>query len=284
MKAILVPTDFSKPAEDALKYAVELAKKEDAKIFLLHVYKFIYVSPIVSSDLVVEQFRASEQDVLKKLKKICTKIIEKSKINCVPLNREGLVVDTILDIAKKKRINKIVMGTNGASLVSRAIIGSNTAKVVQHANCPVIVIPEGVKYKPIKHITYATDYHASDLISLKNLLETAKVHKAKITLLHISEEQFSPELERQFLKNFSIKIKKKFDPERMLFKLVYGKNVVKRLEEYIKSEPVDMIVMSTTQRMAYEKLFEGSITKNFSYHTNIPLMVFHHKEKAVIFL
>ena len=97
MKTILVPTDFSKGAENALEYAVALAKNENAKIVLLNAYHLtVYISELTGKSdrqIVVEM----ESSVNKNLQSLCKNISKTKKVKCEYISKYDLAVDGILD-------------------------------------------------------------------------------------------------------------------------------------------------------------------------------------------
>lgn len=283
MKTILVPTDFSKNANNALNYAIEIAKKEHAKIILLHAFHVAYIYPDIPIQDLTEQIQAEEQLAHKQLKLLCDKVEESGTLKCEFIYKESLAVDFILYTIKKKKPDLVIMGTRGASGIKELIIGSNTAKVVEKAKCPVIVVPEKSSFSPIKNITYATDYNLSDINVLEKLIEIAKLFDAKITLLHVCFEVFTHEAEEEFLDIFKNKVKNEIHYHKMDFKLVYGNNFVDVLDNYIKHESPDLISMSTHYKNLFDKLFGTNSTKKMTYHTTIPLLAFHYKEIPVEF-
>ncbi|TAL60147.1 MAG: universal stress protein, partial [Bacteroidetes bacterium] len=130
MKTILVPTDFSKDASNAVRYATAIAKKEKAKIILLHAFHFTYISPDVPAQFAAETIEAMKADSEHKLKLISSEIV-KSKIECEYLNNEGFTLDVILKAIEKQKPDLVIMGTKGASGIKEVLIGSNTAKVIE---------------------------------------------------------------------------------------------------------------------------------------------------------
>lgn len=285
MKTILVPTDFSKNATNALNYAVALAKKENAKIILLHVYYILYISTEVPMDFYSAQVAAAEQAASKKLKSLCKKVQNIQKIKCEIINREGLTVDTILDTIKKKKPDMVIMGTKGASGIKEVFMGSNTASVIKKAKCPIIAVPERASFKGIKNITYASDYHSSDIVALKKIVELAKMFKSNITILHIFSGEFAHDLEEDHLKKFKQKVKSKIAYTKIKYHLTYGRqSLITTLANYVKSESPDLLVMSTFSGNLFDKLFGTSDTKKMAFHTKIPLLAFHYKQESVVFI
>ena len=80
MKTILVPTDFSKNAENALTYAIQLAKKEEFKILLFHAFHYNYSGIDTSPEIVLEQSIFIQEGIEKRLKTLAQKTANKNHI------------------------------------------------------------------------------------------------------------------------------------------------------------------------------------------------------------
>lgn len=275
MRTILVPTDFSKNAKNALNYAIAMATKEKAKIILLHSFNITYTSPDIPMAYYEEQLIATENEVKKILEGLCNYVKKKSKVECSAISREGIAVDVILEVTKKKKIDMVIMGTKGASGIKEVLIGSNSAKVVSKSKCPVIVVPEKGVFEGIKKIVFATDYHSDDIIILKKLVEFAKIFKSKIQVLHVTEDEYSDE--SGAMESFARLVKKKVEYKSMSYHLLPGAEIEKKLHQHLKKESVDMLAISTSDKTLIERIFSKSVARKLVYHTRIPLMVFHRK-------
>lgn len=137
---ILVATDFSECAEQALDYAVALAGKLDAKIHLLHVIvipamAIPEVGIAVSSTLIESTARTQQTELDKRASRYAAASLE-------TVLRTGDARDVIIDVAREIDADLIVMGTHGRRGVRRALIGSIAESVVRTAPCPVLTIRE----------------------------------------------------------------------------------------------------------------------------------------------
>lgn len=276
MKNILVPTDFSKNAEYALLYAVELAKKENAKLILLHVYDINYASGYVPVNLINEELVELQTKSQSALKALSDKITNTGAVKPELISIKGDAVDEILNIISEKNIDIVIMGTKGATGFSGAVFGSNTAKVIEKAKCPVIAVPDGVALLGIKKITYATSYFKSDIDGLNKVVEIAAPFNAQINILHISGYEESPEADITAMKKFKENVSGNIAYNNISFQIINGQNVEKVLEDYINADSTEMLVMSTHYRDFFDKIFGKSITKQVAHHTKIPLMTLHH--------
>jgi nucleotide-binding universal stress UspA family protein len=284
MKTLLVPTDLSNAADAAVTFAAGFAQKEKAEIVLLHVFRLKVVFPDESGE-VDPKIAFEEQEVINKLlEKKCNQISSAKKVKCRHISSMGLAVDEILATAEKIKPDFIMMGTKGASGARKVILGSNAARVIEKAECPVIAVPEGVKYEGIRNIAYAADYHAADVSAIKKLVDIAKPFHAAIHVLHIASGELLRAVEEPLMQEFTAKIKRKVEYKNISFELIFGKSVEKELEKYISSKAPDLLAMSTVHRNFLSKLFGSSVTKRMAYHADVPLLAFHHKREAVVFI
>ncbi len=139
LKKILCPIDHSDCSKEALKYAVSFAMKDEAKLYLLHVIDIRTFDE--SLDTMVE--KEIDDETIKQL--------ETTLFECVPeeirndMQVEALVVRgipfaEIISIAKKNKVDMIVMGTHGRTGLAHIMIGSVSEKVVRKAHCPVLTV------------------------------------------------------------------------------------------------------------------------------------------------
>ena len=139
-KNILVPTDLSEGAEEALDYACELATKFGATIHLLNVIGIPTLGVpelgIALTSTMIDSMVHDNQEALDKLADAkCANATVGSR-----LLRTGDARDTILQVAKEIGADLIVMGTHGRRGVTRALLGSVTELVVRSAPCPVLTV------------------------------------------------------------------------------------------------------------------------------------------------
>ena len=277
MKKILVPTDFSSNAKNAVDYAVALAKKEKSKLILLHAFHIQYPTSEIPVAMVIEEVSKTQREAEKKLTKLCSDISASKKVECDFICKEGLAMDIVLEISQKIRADLIIMGTKGASGIKEVVFGSNTAIVIEKANCPVIAVPKNASFSGIRNIVFSTDYHESDILTLKRIVEIAKAFKSRVNILHAADEEFKHEIEEELMDSFKKAVSKKIKYNKLSYTIKYSKLLEKVLHQYVKKEMPDLIAMSTRRRNLLEKIFGSSITKKMAYHSNIPLLAFHHK-------
>lgn len=154
IKNILVPIDFSDYSKNALKYAVEFAKKFSAKLFLIYVVEpIIYPADfsmgqvaIPSTDIDIQN-RAEEE-----LKKLADEI--QTDIQVEIIIKTGKPFVEINETAREKDIDLIIIATHGHTGVEHLLFGSTAEKVVRKAPCPVLTLRE-----PIKGFSFSKSYN-----------------------------------------------------------------------------------------------------------------------------
>lgn len=279
MKTILVPTDFSRNADNAMHFAMILAKKQNARLILIHAYQLPVSPAAVPFSVLADEKEQLNKEAIRKIKALCQEIEHVGGISYEYLVEEGETVPTILQACEQKKSDLIVMGTKGATGLTGIIFGSTASHVLEKASCPVMAIPEASKFtRPIKKITYATDYRQSDIEAIHKLIEIASILQAQINILHISGDEISAEEEVQLMNEFRKKVTKSIFYNNLSFQLLHGNNVEEELEHYIANESTDMLVMATHFRNFIDRLFGKSLTKDIVEETNVPLIAFHYRE------
>ena len=138
---ILTPTDFSKSAEHAMNYAFQLAGKLKASV---QIYNFVGIS-IYSSDVPIafpseDELKKNASEGVNKIKKAMMFRYPDIKVDTDVQTGINFPEDAILNEETTCKADLIIMGTRGGGL--RQLLGSNTAMVMENANCPVIAFPD----------------------------------------------------------------------------------------------------------------------------------------------
>ncbi len=146
IKSILVPTDFSEMSEEALQWAIDLAKPFNAQIHIIHV-----LEPIAYPVEWLEGFSGMEalEDVIAgNARKALDKLAERVRDAQLPVQTSlvfGYPPEAIISYVQENGISLICMGSHKRSGLEKLIIGSTTEKVVRQAPCPVLVIRSDTK-------------------------------------------------------------------------------------------------------------------------------------------
>ncbi|TVR76296.1 MAG: universal stress protein [Chitinophagaceae bacterium] len=278
MKNILFPTDFSDAALNAFQYTLEFAKKMNAKITLLHVYRIPIVDANMPGELINQMSKELKEQAEKNLKNLIDNALlkpenaDKKELEFDLLVKQGFAVDEVVYAAQHLKADIITMGTTGASGFREIVIGSNTSKVIAKSDIPVLAIPENAVYKHIEKIVYASDFHETDSIALQQLVKIAANFDAGITILHIVESYEIVNKEK--IKSLKATIQTQLNYEKINFDFRVYSNLFDGIEEYIQTDKVDWLATLNRKRNMFEKLFNRSFTRKMAFHTKVPLLAF----------
>lgn len=143
IKKILVPTDFSRFSDNALKQAVEMAKQNKAKIYLLHVIGVVQMCTVdycldkQTIDTIDKKSIKSSEDMAQKQIK---RVVHSKDVEIIPYVKKGTPYEEILKEQEDKKINLIVIATHGRTGLMSYLLGSVAEKIVRHAKCPVFLV------------------------------------------------------------------------------------------------------------------------------------------------
>ncbi|WP_308992248.1 universal stress protein [Mariniflexile litorale] len=275
MKAILLPTDFSKNSINAINYAMELYKNVPCVFYILNVQK---TSSFISDDIMVANASTTIYNtIVDASKKSITNIITKIKAQ---YNNEKHQFKTVVDydnfidsinqVSEKYKIDLIIMGTKGASGLSKVLFGSNTVHVIKRSNVPVLAIPDNCKFSSLEKIAFTTSYQRLyKRADFDPLVDILSLNYSKLFVLHvICDYDLSEELNSGidfFKSNFRYPI----------FKYLHVKdnNIYKAIHEFSTTNAIKMIAMSTGKYSFLERLFSKNTFENMAFKIDIPFLV-----------
>ena len=277
MKNILVPTDFSDTAANAFEYAKQLAAKTHASIKVVHVhYPDMNAMEATPPSL--------QQEAINWKKKRIKRFAQQYPAD-QPEGEAGLLakIDTeiaigfpgehIVSESESDEVDLIVMGTTGESGFFEKMFGSISSHVARKARCPVLLVPNGVKFKECSNILFATNHQAADEILLEAVPNMMACPSASVHFVHVDE---STE-EKYKVKDISF-LKPDF-PSKYHFVEIQSKDTFAALSQYAKEQGVDAMVMVTTHRPLLNELFHKSLTKRMALNTEMPLLVMHYDKR-----
>lgn len=274
-KAILLPTDFSTNSLNAIDYALELFKSEPCEFYIINIQK---ASSFVSDDLMTMSSSATIYQTLidaaiKSIKNIIIKVEKKYANNLHQFHSivdYDNFIDGINQICETRHIDLIVMGTKGASGAEKVIFGSNTVRVMQRCNTPVLAIPNGCVFKGLERIAftsnYATLYNKKDL---KPLVDILGLYNSKIDILHLANKN---DLSQDQENNKAL-LDACFRNAVHEFIDLSNKDIFKTIQDYLNSNEIKMLAMMNKKHSFLERLFTKHLVETFAFKIDIPFLV-----------
>ncbi|MBL4861881.1 MAG: universal stress protein [Crocinitomicaceae bacterium] len=272
MKNILLATDFSPNARNAIEYTFDLFGYEDVNYILLNTY----IEPHATTDVIVSlnDFLKKESiDGLNKENEYFLQNFGQGKLNIKVISKYGDLTWVINKLANTNHFDFVVLGSKGASAFEYLFMGSNAINVVKSVKIPLLVIPDKMKFSSLRRIGFAADYlHLDSVEVLDPLANIARKNQSKLMIVHVHSESddtnYKQALEGSELHGEFHDIQHQFYGEK-------NSNIVEGIEHFIKEHKVELLTMVARKHHFFERLFQKSITKEISKFADIPLLVLH---------
>lgn len=273
MKKILVPTDFSILSDNALDYAVQLAKKTGAELLLFHA-NFI-PTPLYDPLLIAPSPMEYENESLASLKKIEKRIHKNNpELKVTYHTVTGTPYDEIIEYAGKEQVDFMVVGNQGVGYLSERILGSTASLLIRKSKIPVIVIDKNVKFREPKNIVLAVDFAETENNSvLKPLIQLAKQFQSHVQVLNIFPESQSVPTLSEIAESFKLIHSLKFIHHSFFYR--ENTDVVAGINDFVETHDIDLVVMIARDHSAISRLFREPHTKAMAFHSKVPLLTLH---------
>jgi nucleotide-binding universal stress UspA family protein len=282
MKTILVPCDFSKPAINAYRFALDIAAQSKGTVHLLNVIEL----PVLHDTVLMPVLNFEEQ-LLQDLKENAEtrfgKITEKynaSGVKVIVKTAFGAVPHMLQDYIKQESVDLVVMGSHGASGLREFFIGSNAERLVRNSPVPVLVIKDYFK-GPIKNIVFPNTLeteHQEDLVMKVKALQhffKATLHLVWInTPLNFTSDWQTMERLKAFAKRFMLK--------DFTVNVFNDRDEEHGIREFSNSIKGDLIAMGTHGRKGIAHLVNGSLAEDVVNHTRGLVWTYSLQQEAAV--
>lgn len=273
MKTIIVPVDFSKYSENALKVAAQIAKKENATIIAVH------MMGLSDANLIKENNSMEGMFFIKLTQKRFEEFLDKDYLEGITLKqtvKNYKIFSELDDVAKEHQADLIVMGSHGSSGLQEVFVGSNTEKVVRTASVPVLVIKNEQGFTSTKGV-FACDFKSESIDVFKKALHLFKVLGIETQLIYINlpGEYFksTQQIEQQIV-DFLVHLDKSYNilPKDIIIYADYS--VEEGVFNYAKKTNAGIIGIPTHGRRGLAHFFSGSISEDIINHSELPVITF----------
>lgn len=272
MKKILIPTDFSKYADEAIEVGAQIAKENDCEIILIHMLEL----PGQMNDAITGSTSIPEIMLFKRKAEETLKNIKNrpylAGIKITEVVRLDGAYHGINNYIKQHEMDLIVMGSHGASGINEIIIGSNTEKVVRQSETPVLVIKNKIDDFKVQNIVFASDFSKEIKKPFQKILDFNKLFGSKLNLVMIcTPNSFkSTSAARKIVTDFV----SDFDMPEYSFEIHNESNIEKGIINYADEKNADLIALCTHGRTGLGHFFTGSISEDLVNHATKPVLTF----------
>ncbi len=274
IKKILVPTDLSDNAENAMMYAFDLAKKSGARVAVFYSFDRFHTQ----DGKYTEVFDLAMESADNALEKHVADALAKGSYSSVSYNLHtlpGSFMEGVIEIIDITDADLIVMGTKGASGLKEVWVGSNTVSVLEKVKVPIMVIPAEASFKEISKILYMSDLKPINNDSALDILsEIAILSNAKVRIANVKSggehSNWEERLERSRIGHVL------GDGVQHSFHKIENKDVLEGISRYVENKgDIDMISLITRKKNLFEKLFKTEHAKEMAFRSLLPLLILH---------
>lgn len=270
---ILLPTDFSALASNAMATAVEMCKRHGAVLHVMHVVENrLLVAPPEANASVIYVVPEMETVGRKKLQSLIEKITTKHKIQVEMHLSFGSPADSIRDKAIDLQCELIILGTHGASGFRELFIGNTAYSLIKNTTIPVLTVPGKKKVKAFNKILFPIRAASGIMEKYDFIKPVIEKNNAELIILGLSltSEIFNIDDRKREL----LKLGQSLRTNSTKFKSEFHvcKNYAKKVLEISKKEKVDLIVINATLDYSWNKFFVGTYAQQIVNHANVAVL------------
>ena len=273
MKNILVPTDFSACAKDAVDAALALAEFYNANLFM---YTVVDLS---DSMKMVNKLHLNKEKELQQLvdnaNVLFKKFAKEAKRRGVPFQsicETGSFTKKIQQYISENEIDLVVMGSHGTSGKNERFIGSNTQKVVRNIHTPVLVIKEPLKDYSFKEVVFASNFDDVEMEAYKWFLDFIRPFQPEtIHLLSINTTSWFSQpyaLMKAAMQDF----KDVTDFAACKLQFYKDASVDAGIRHFMKKTNADMVAISNRRHRPLDRILNGSNVEMLVNHSDLPVL------------
>ncbi|WP_341842404.1 universal stress protein [Chitinophaga caseinilytica] len=274
MKTIIVPTDFSETAYNAARYAIGLAGQTGAtRIVLYHAYELIVPIPDLPTAVPIVNMDDLRESSMEGLRNMQTQLKPMVPANITLDIRADnhLLAANIDQVCREELADVVVMGITGGSQLEEILVGSNTVDVVKTSAYPVIVVPTGSAFKPVKKVVFACDLRkVAKTTRREPLLRFLDIFKPELHVVNIQKEgreHIRPE-ENQELDNML----HDYNPQ---YHFIDRPNVPEAVTDFAQGLQADLLLIIPKKHGLFDSIFKRSNTSRIAFQTHVPLLSIH---------
>jgi nucleotide-binding universal stress UspA family protein len=275
MKKIIVPTDFSQEAENALRVAADIARENNGEIFLLHQLDLpLHLANNASSSMPEAVF------FMKLAKEKFDDLMKKDFLEDVTIHGDvqtGAAFSGIMDTVDRHKADLIVMGSHGADGIVNRYMGSNAEKVVRNSEVPVLVVKDRKERLDVNDLVFATDLNPASTSALKEADKFAKTTNCRLHIIYVNtpkrfmSTQEAEKKVKAYLKDVNV--------EPHDYAIYNDYSIEKGIFNYAKDIKGDIIGLGIKGRRGMSHFFNGSKSGSMVNRATVPVITFRIKKK-----
>ena len=263
MKHILVPIGSTKSAQYTLQYAIDFASEINATVFVFRAYNAkSKAGTIVDVNAIIER-------ETKLYLRTLVNTINVKNVDVKLISAKGGLVDSVESIDNELGIDLIIVGTRSNSIKEEIFLGKTAGSLVKQTEIPVLAIPEGAVFTPVKTILTA---FKSGVVKSKTALNALRFFAAKfnanVNLLLVKTPNYKEE---------DLQLHKDLDKLKANFTITENATTFQGVLEHFQANNPDMLCVFRRKRGFFKKLWEKNTILKEEFSTTVPLLILKGK-------
>ena len=277
MKQVLLLTDFSENAWNAVFTARKLFSRQPCHFIILNCYtaKLENVSGFKSSARTghaLSGLKKASEEGLANVLSVLNRTSSNDPHTFSTISVQADLVSQIKQLIPEYDLDLIVMGAKGFTASRQIFMGSNTVAVIRKIrNCVVLCVPEEFNFQSLKQIVFPTDFtnfYSKSLLNL--LLELIDNWKSELSVVHFAGE-FS--LTAPQKANKKVLVERLINVNYDIFQVQIDTSLSKAITKYAEDKLADMICLVHYEHTFLEQLTREPAIKKVAFNSRVPLLV-----------
>lgn len=278
IQTLLVPTDFTEKSRNALRLAVEVALRHDARIFVIHNVSAHFIidhtgRQMIGSERVNENIEKASRDLNLIRKEL---LAQNPGLRLETEIKTGDICDSLNDLVHQLEADLVIMGTSGIQKLKQTLLGSNSYSVLNRAHCSVLLVPENLHQYEFKNILFPVRVVEHLQTKLDFALAIAKRNESLISLFGVGSPETMPEIRAEFLE---LKDQLRKNGEHFRSKLVLTTDNAETICQTSEEQRSDLVILNFEDEMKWKSLFSENFFKKIINDTDTALLFIKPKNK-----
>jgi nucleotide-binding universal stress UspA family protein len=263
MKHILVPIGSTETAQITLQYAIDFAAEINANVLVFRAYKAkTKAGTMVNVSAIIER----ETNLYLRT---MVNAVDRKNVDVKLISSKGSVVDSVEAIDNEIGVDLIIVGAKSNSMKEELFLGSTAGSIVKNTYLPVLTVPDGYVYSPIKNVLLA---FKSGIVKSKTAL-----NPLKWIVKNLKPEVNSLLVKTVDYKDEDLVLDKGLTEIQTTFSTTENATTFQGVLEHFKTHNPDMLCVFRRKRGFFKKLWEKNTILKQEFHTSIPLLILKGK-------
>lgn len=274
---VLVATDFSNDAYNALFYATKIFSSQQCIFHIVNIYDDLTDSSTTRKFLFIgekelTQLRKNSHDNLAATVHRINLDTNNKLHTFKTISAKGSISSVISQTIDNISIDLIIVGNKGKTGARELFMGSNTIHIANTIiNCPILAIPKEIAYTPIAEIAFVTDFKKGcTRNTVAMLLAIAAITQAAIRVLHIKESEIMTHNQVSNKKLLGLCLSKTAHSFEDV--LNYG-DKVDVIQDFLSSREINILAMAYHRRNFFERLVTEPVIMDLSIYATVPFLI-----------